>query len=443
VFLNRSLILAAVCAALVLAPMPGAAGGDAPPELKAPRKIYVLAGETIAFDVFATDPEGGDVVISVASAPLPGSEFTDRGGEGTYQITADPALAGTTQTVVFQAVDAAGGTATASTELCILLPRGSNPPRLTVPGDMDELDKRVSSPPVFAPAGQTTEVFVEVVDPEGDPVTLELASDGGIGAALEPTEDPGYFKLSVSPARRQRGQMIPLSLTAMDSQGATTTKTTLIDVPAAGAEVDNLAVWWDPPPAGDPFEPPVDIEVFATGGATTRTPTTENTNGLLGYAIYASTTPDFEPSEENLVELAVPTALRGNVVLPRPAGGSPWFFKVTSRRVEGESTGSDLAATDVPRVTTATFRRGKLAIVAHGSNVLPGAAVEVRTNPAEPGVRFPLAANRQGTRWVVRKNAVGEPGGVRPRDVLERGVEVVLVIHNPNEKASQPFAFTP
>jgi hypothetical protein len=446
-------LLAAPGAARMAADTGGAAGrdvaqGDNAPTLKAPRKIYALAGQPASFNVYASDPDGGAVVISLVSAPLPGSTFTDLGGGvATYQITPGAELAGTTATLVFQSSDGAGATATASTELCVGFAPGENPPRLTVPGQVDGSDgKRVASPPIFARAGEVTEVFIEALDPDGGPVTVELAASNGLDATLEATASPEHFKLSISARRSQRGQMIPLSIIATDARGLATSKSAVVDVPPAqGVDVENLAVWWDPPPAGDPFEPPVNIEVFETGGATTRPSTIDDSN-LLGYAIYASTTPNFEPGDENLVELALPTALKGNVTLVRPATGgdpAPWYFKVTSRRVEGESRGSEEASSDVPRVPTAVFTKGKLVIAAKGSNILPGAFVEVRQTADEPGERFTLKRNASGTKWVVKKNAVSTPGGLRLANMLSQGEPVFLVIVNPNELASQPFAFTP
>ena len=425
-----------------------AAQGEPPPALKAPRKIYALVGQPTSFNVYASDPDGAGVAIGLASAPLPGSTFTNLGGGvATYQITPGAELAGTTTTLVFQTTDGAGATATASTELCVGFAPGENPPRLTVPGQVDESNgKRVASPPIFARAGEVTEVFIEALDPDGGPVTVELAASNGLDATLAPTESAQHFKLSLSARRNQRGQMIPLSIVATDALGQTTSKTAVVDVPPAqGVDVENLAVWWDPPPAGDPFEAPVNIEVFETGGATTR-PSTTDVSSLLGYAIYASTVPNFEPGDENLVELALPTALKGNVTLVMPATGgdpAPWYVKVTSRRVEGESRGSEEASTELPRVPTAVYTKGKLVIAAQGSNVLPGAVVEVRQTADLPGERFPLRRNASGTRWVVKKNAVSTPGGLRLRDALSRGEPVFLVIVNPNDLASQPFAFTP
>jgi hypothetical protein len=415
-----------------------------PPAVKAPRRIYALVGEPATFWVFAGDPDGDAVTLSVASEPLPGATFVDEGGgRGTYTISADPSLTDTDHVVVFRADDGRGGVGTAEVPLMVGFVRGENPPRVGAAA-------HVVAPAPDAGRGAVdgqTEAVVEVFDPEEDLADVRVEGPpGGPEAEILPGGDAAHRVLRVRPTQTQRSQMFPMQLVATDRVGGEIRATVVVDVPPAdGVEVEEFEVEWEAPPAGDAFEAPVNVFAFRAGGADQ--PVTGDGGGLLGYAIYASTSPGFEPSDENLVATAVATARSARVTLISPLAARThqvWYFRVTARLPLGEGRASEEAATDVPRIPEgAVHQQGKLVIPDFGSNLAAGAHVEVRLSADQPGERFILGTNRRGTKWVVKRSAVSAPGGRRLAEVMQGQAMVYLVAVNPNGKASVPFPLVP
>jgi hypothetical protein len=417
-------------------------------ELKVPRKIFALVGEPISFNVYATDPDGDPVTLSLASDPLPGASFLDRGaGLGTYTITPEDALADSTHTLVFQADDGLGGVATASTLLCVQFRRGLNPPRLSLPGEVQPAAPgatRRAEGAIQAPAGELTQLTLEALDPDGGPVQLRLDSSGELDVTLEAGLDAAHPVLEIRPTLAERGQMYPVTVVGIDAAGMQTTSVTTVEVPPAeGVEVGRYEVRWAAPPAGDPFEAPVNVEAFAVGETTE--PVLGPENGLLGYAIYASRTAGFALTDQTLVALASASARNARVVLVAPVGegGAVWYVRVTSRRVEGESRGSAEAATDTPRIPGAVLKNGKLIVPAQGSQLEAGAQLEVRQAVEALGERFALVRDRRGKKWLVKKSAESVPGGKRVGEMVRPGQSVILIAINPDGKTSAPYAFTP
>jgi len=139
-------------------------GSNRPPVLTAPANETVAIGNTLTFDVTATDADG-DHVDLLGSALPPGSNFTDHANDtGTFTWT-PVAGQGGTYTASFTGTDGKGGSGSASTQI-------------TVTGDVP-----VNHPPtVSAPAasqvivGQNLSFTVTGSDPDGDHVTLSTGS---------------------------------------------------------------------------------------------------------------------------------------------------------------------------------------------------------------------------------------------------------------------------
>jgi hypothetical protein len=402
-----------------------------PPVVEGPRRARALPGEMIDFNIRASDPNGDPFTLSLISSPLGGEMFTDHGdGTGTYSIVADAALAGTTQTVVFQADDGLGGVGSGSTELFIGARRGENRPRLDGP-------RRV-----VAPAGSRTEVSLEALDDDLDDVMVS-AQASGLAVAIEPGADGSHRVLVLTPTSGQAGTNVPVMVTATDPSGRTKELLIEVEVPATtGVEVTSYELRWSEPPASELFSAPASIEMFA---ATSVTPIEGDPGDLLGYAIYCSTEPGFEPSEDTLFMLAGPTSRNGPLVLTAPLGKShvPFHVKATARHRNGESGASKESSSDLPRFTTIAYKKGKLQITASGSNLAAGAAVEVRQTVDGTGERFNLAPNKSGSKWVVKKTVTSTPGNLKLSDLLRAGQIVYLVLWNPNGKASIATPFTP
>lgn len=408
--------------------------GD-PPVLRVPPLVETIVGRPLSFRISATDPDGDAVTLSVQGTPVPGSMFTDGGsGVGHYEITPGRELAGTEHAIVFAAAGRRGEpVATTTTRLRIGQPEGENPPKVDAP-------ERVE-----APAGRATEVIVEAFDPDGGSVTPELVASGGLDAEIRPTSDAHHFALVLSPRRSHAGQAFNLEVAAMDSSGMRSTDAFTVTVPAASSgETVDLEVRWGSPDPEDPFAEPGEVEVFGSPGTISRI----NGDGLdvLGYAVYASTEETFEPSEETLVSLANPTWRNGLVTVTVPAGKRshrPLHVRVTVRRTNGTSRPSKETSTDLPRFPSIpALLKGKLVLPAMGSNLLPGALLEVRIVPEQPGERFPFTLNRKGTKFIIKPGTMST-GGVRFSDVVRPGQAAVLILVNQNGKTSAPMTFAP
>jgi hypothetical protein len=87
--------------------------------------------------------------------------------------------------------------------------------------------------------------------------------------------------------------------------------------------------------------------------------------------------------------------------------------------------------------------KGKLVLPVVGSNLLPGATLEVRSDINSPGEVFAFSLNKKGTKYVIKKKAVSTPGGVKFSEAFRPGQAALLVLVNSNGKRSAPFPFVP
>jgi hypothetical protein len=96
-------------------------------------------------------------------------------------------------------------------------------------------------------------------------------------------------------------------------------------------------------------------------------------------------------------------------------------------------------AEGAPTILNAQLKRGvKLSVAAAGSDIEPGARVEV------DGVEsFALMRNRARTKWVVGKRAMSTPGGRRVEEVWADGQAHTIVVINPSGLRSAPVSLAP
>ncbi|MBI4749138.1 MAG: FG-GAP repeat protein [Acidobacteria bacterium] len=80
---------------------------------------------------------------------------------------------------------------------------------------------------------------------------------------------------------------------------------------------------------------------------------------------------------------------------------------------------------------------GKLVFSAVGSNIVPGAKLQVTVNGAVE--TFDLAVSQKNV--IVKNSARSTPGGRSIRQLLPKGTSATLVIQNPNNVTSTPFVF--
>lgn len=80
---------------------------------------------------------------------------------------------------------------------------------------------------------------------------------------------------------------------------------------------------------------------------------------------------------------------------------------------------------------------GKLVFPAVGSNIVPGAKLQVTVNGAVE--TFDLTVSQKNV--IVKNSARSTPGGRSIRQVLPKGTSAMLVVQNPNNITSTPFVF--
>jgi hypothetical protein len=245
-----------------------------------------------------------------------------------------------THTIVFSAT--ARGTepaATAATELRIGFLLNANPPRVDVP-DLNHA----------ATGGETT-INIETFDPDGGATTVTLESGGGLDAEVRPTTDPSHFVLAVTPKANQAGQRFHLEVKATDDTGLSTNKMFMVDILASSnAQTVDLEIRWLSIDESDPFSEPQGVEIFEAPASSSQM--VGDPGDFLGYAIYASTEEQFEPSDANLVAFANPNWRNTVVTFTIPEakdGRKPVTVRVSGRRRNGTGRPSKETSTDLPR----------------------------------------------------------------------------------------------
>jgi hypothetical protein len=91
-----------------------------------------------------------------------------------------------------------------------------------------------------------------------------------------------------------------------------------------------------------------------------------------------------------------------------------------------------------PAIIAPAFKKGKVLLQANGSNIVPGAVLELSGGGLEATESFSLSANAPGTKFLVKKSARSVPGGLRIEEALPAGAAVTIVVRNPDGTPSAP-----
>lgn len=190
-----------------------------PPVLNVPGPQSVQVGNTLTFDVSASDPDAGDTVTLAASNVPSNASFTQTSGNpanGRFSFTPSQSQAGQTFTVNFTATDSRGASASRQVQITVLSPDPppqNRPPVISVPG------------PQLVQVGSTLSFTVTASDPDGDAVTLSASN-------LPPNSsfNPGTGVFTFTPVDSQAGQVVVPTFTATDARGASASASVQITV---------------------------------------------------------------------------------------------------------------------------------------------------------------------------------------------------------------------
>jgi hypothetical protein len=184
--------------------------GNHPPVLNVPGPQTVSVGNTLTFNVSASDPDTGDIVRLSAGALPPGATFTPNPASGnpvTGELTFTPiqSQVGQTFNATFAATDSHGGAAAAAVQISVTqgsAPDQSQAPVISVPG------------PQVIGVGQTLKFGVVAIDPGMNPITLSA-----VGVPPNAVFDPPSGIFTFTPKANQVGQVYVVTFTATDSNG--------------------------------------------------------------------------------------------------------------------------------------------------------------------------------------------------------------------------------
>jgi len=181
-----------------------------------PPTLTVVEGQHFAFNVTASDPDGGGVDLMALNVPS-GATFNDNGNNtGTLDWTPGSTQAGI-YTVIFVADDSEGCTPTATLVVTVNEGTGNQCPTITAPGTQSVAE------------GQPLNFTVTATDPDGGSVTLSAT-----GVPTGATFTPATGAFSWTPTSTQSGTYT-VTFTGNDNEGCAPTTTTVITVTEPGA----------------------------------------------------------------------------------------------------------------------------------------------------------------------------------------------------------------
>jgi len=152
--------------------------------------------------------------------------------------------------------------------------------------------------------------------------------------------------------------------------------------------------------------------------------------GLVGYAIYRSTSPGVSVSLSNIIGVIPASQSTFTDIVPASAGSTQTFFyRATALYQTGIESGSSNEASSGPFIAGLQFRKKGLRFQAVGSNFAAGAVLVI--NGAET-----FTLERSGDFLVIDKNARSTPGNRRVRDLLPAGSSITVQGRNPGGAVS-------
>lgn len=205
-------------------------------------------GDTVSFQVSATDPDGNTVTLTSQDLPAnatfnPNPATGTPTASGTFVFTPSALQAGQTFSLTFKATDNAGCTSGTAVPLIvsILVTIGENNcPVITVAGGLNRT----------AQVGQPLTFQVSATDPDGNQVTLN-ASNLPPNASFSPNPATGTptaaGTLTFTPSSSQAGQTFNINFTASDNAGCSGG----VPIPV----ITSITVGGDGPGGGGPQSP--------------------------------------------------------------------------------------------------------------------------------------------------------------------------------------------
>lgn len=158
--------------------------------------------------------------------------------------------------------------------------------------------------------------------------------------------------------------------------------------------------------------------------------------GLVGYAIYRSTSPGFAIALSNIVGVIPATQSTFIDTVPVPPDSTQrFFYKATAVYQTGIESGSSNEASSGPTIVGLQFRQKGLRFQAAGSNFAAGAVLIINGNQT-------FTLQRSGDFIVVDKNARSTPGNQRVRDLLRAGSTITVQGRNPNGATSNTVSLS-
>src|SRR5262249_50979972 len=161
-------------------------------------------GQTLRFEVTASDPDGDAVSLSANSVPAGGS-FNPATGDFSFTPTADQA--GRVFAVTFTATDARGASASAPVQITVVTASNPGAPIISVPPS-----------PIIVRVGDKLGFGVSAISPAGCPAPITV-SDVPDNASF----DAAAGKFSFAPTASQAGKVFTVSFTATDCKGQSAT----------------------------------------------------------------------------------------------------------------------------------------------------------------------------------------------------------------------------
>lgn len=130
---------------------------------------------------------------------------------------------------------------------------------------------------------------------------------------------------------------------------------------------------------------------------------------------------------------------------PEDAGRVTFYAAGNAANGDNTSGGDTIYTTAVstgpaaaPVIIAPVFRNGKILLQANGSNIAPGATLELSAGELGALESFALSPNAQATKFVVKKSARSTPGGLTVTEAVPLGASVTIVVRNPDGTPSAP-----
>ncbi len=191
-----------------------------PPIISVPGPQVIGVGQTLGFNITASDPDGDAVALSANSIPLHASFNPGAGG---FTFTPSDTQVGQVYIVTFTATDSHGASSSGTVQITVIAGSGIGeigPPIISVP-----------TSPIIVPAGQTL-IFVIIGTSPSPSCQVRLSSSGGPDHS---SFDAASGRFDFTPAQDQQDKSFVVTFTLTDCVGQTASGTvTILVEPSVG-----------------------------------------------------------------------------------------------------------------------------------------------------------------------------------------------------------------